>query len=153
MKQIHAYLNFNGRCREAMSFYKDCLGGELILQPIKGTPFEARCPAGTEHHIMHSALKGENFLIMASDMTPPEGIHSGNNFSLSLNCSSEDELRSSFDKLLEGGSVIEPIKVQFWGAVFGCLTDKFGIRWMFNYEISKPGQTAGKTIEQQTQLN
>jgi PhnB protein len=78
-------------------------------------------------------------MLMASDMIGPDGLNQGNNISLSLNCSSEEEIHSFFSKLSEGGKIIEPLKPQFWGAIFGCLEDKFGIRWMFNYE-TKPSQ-------------
>jgi len=71
---------------------------------------------------------------MGSDMVGPDGLKQGNNISLSLNCSSEEEINSFFSKLSTGGKVIEPVKAQFWGAFFGCIEDKFGIRWMFNYD-------------------
>ena len=132
MTQIHAYLNFNGNCREAMTFYKECLGGDLMLQSIEGTPFVAQCPAGKEHQIMHSSLMKDGLLLMASDMTGPDGYNQGNNMALSLNCSSEDEINSFFSKLSSGGKILDALKPQFWGAIFGCITDKFGIRWMFN---------------------
>jgi len=134
MAQINAYLNFNGNTREAMNFYKDCLGGELTLQTIEGSPFEAQCPAAIKHQIMHSALNKEGLILMASDMIAPDGLHPGNNVSLSLNCLSEDEINTYYSSLSVGGKIIEPLKPQFWGAIFGCLTDKFGIRWMLNYD-------------------
>jgi PhnB protein len=71
---------------------------------------------------------------MASDMNGPEGLHQGNNMALCVNCTSAEEINSYFDNLCEGGKVMEPLKEQFWGATFGALTDKFGIRWMFNYD-------------------
>lgn len=149
MTQITPYLNFNGNCREAMTFYKDCLGGELVLQPVKGTPMEAQCPAGKENEIMHSTLTGDGFLLMASDMLGPDGLRPGNNFSLTINCHSEEQIRSLFEKLSAGGHVFEPLRVQFWGALFGMLTDKFGTRWMLNYE--KKAQVA-ESLEKPTVL-
>jgi PhnB protein len=137
MIQINAYLNFNGNCREAMSFYKECLGGDLILQPVKGTPMEDQCPAGKENEILHSSLTGEGFLLMASDMIGKEGYQLGNNFGLSVNCTSEEHIHSLFNKLAEGGNVFMPVREQFWGALFGALSDKFGVRWMFNYDKPK----------------
>jgi PhnB protein len=133
MTEINPYLNFNGSCREAMNFYKECLGGELTLMAVKDTPAGAACQAGTENQIMHSSLVNDGFTIMATDMTGPEGLQQGNNFSLTVNCSSEEELNRVFDTLLAGGTVIEPLKLQFWGGIFGFGADKFGIRWMFNY--------------------
>jgi PhnB protein len=117
-----------------MGFYKDCLGGELTLQTIAGTPFEARCPEGMEHQIMHSSLVKNSLILMGSDMIGPGGLIPGNNISLSLNCSSEEEINSFFSRLSSGGKILDPLKAQFWGALFGCVEDKFGIRWMFNYD-------------------
>ena len=137
MTQIHAYLNFNGNCRDAMQFYKECFGGELLLQAIKDTPMEAQCPAGRENDIMHASLTGDGFVLMASDMIGPQGYRPGNNFSLSINCQSEEQLRSLFDKLSESGQVFMPVSEQFWGALFGALSDRFGTQWMLNYDKPK----------------
>ena len=91
MTQISAYLNFNGNCRDAMTFYKDCLGGELMLQTVEGSPIEAQCPAGLKHQILHSSLTKNALILMGSDMVGPGGLKKGNNISLSLSCSSEEE--------------------------------------------------------------
>ncbi|MFL5809928.1 MAG: VOC family protein, partial [Flavisolibacter sp.] len=92
MAQINAYLNFNGNCREAMSFYKDCLGGELMLQTVGDTPKEVQCPTAMKHQIMHSSLTKGQMLLMGSDMVGAEGFIKGNTMALSINCSSEDEI-------------------------------------------------------------
>ena len=134
MTQINAYINFSGNCREAMTFYKECLGGELTLQTVGGSPIEAQCPAGMKDDILHATLTKGVLLLMGSDMVGPGGLVKGNNIALSLNCSSEEEINTFFSKLSESGNIIDPLKVQFWGAMFGVLTDKFGIRWMLNYD-------------------
>ena len=135
MTQLNAYVGFNGKCREAMTFYKECLGGELTLQTVAETPIAAQCPQGMQQHIMHAGLtKNGVLLLMATDMTSSEGFHPGNNIALSLNCSSEEEINTFFAKLAEGGKIMENLKIQFWGAIFGALTDKYGISWMFNYD-------------------
>ena len=133
MTQIHAYLTFNGNCREAMQFYRDSIGGELTLQPVQGTPMEGQPCAGSEDAILHSSLTGDGFLLMASDMVGREGFRVGTNLSLSVNCSSEEQMQSFFTHLSSGGTVIEPIREQFWGDTFGALTDKYGVCWMFIY--------------------
>ena len=138
MTQINAYVNFSGNCREAMTFYKECLEGELTLQTVEGSPIEAQCPAAMKHQILHSTLmKDGSLLLMGSDMAGPEGITNGNNIALSVNCSSEKEINEFFSRLSDSGKIIDPLKEQFWGAIFGVLTDKFGIRWMFNYDKSQ----------------
>ncbi len=134
MTQINAYLGFNGDCREAMNFYKECLGGELTLQTVEGSPAEAQCPAAMKHQILHASLVKNGLILMGSDMVGPEGIIKGNTIALSLNCSSEEEINTFFSKLSSGGQIIDPLKMQFWGALFGVFTDKYGIRWMLNYD-------------------
>lgn len=71
---------------------------------------------------------------MATDCTTPEGYVKGNNVSLSLNCSSEEEINTFFSKLSEDGKILDSLKEQFWGAIFGALRDKYGIGWMLNYD-------------------
>ncbi len=139
MTQIDAYLNFNGNTRQAMTFYKECLGGELFLQTVAETPMADRCPEGMKNQIMHSSLTKGSVIIMASDMVGTDGLQVGNNISLSINCSSEQEVHDFFTNLSADGQIIEPLKEMFWGAIYGCVIDKFGIRWMFNFD------TKGKT--------
>lgn len=135
MTQVNAYVGFNGTCREAMNFYKECLGGEVMFQTFEDSPMKDQCPAGKENDILHSSLMRNNvLLLMGTDMVGPEGFTKGNNIALSLNCSSDDEINSFFSKLSEGGKIIEALKPQFWGAIFGVVKDKFGITWMLNYD-------------------
>jgi PhnB protein len=134
MAQINAYLNFDGNCREAMTFYKKCLGGELTVQTIEGSPIEFQCPVSMKHQVLHASLLKENLVLMASDMIEPEGFIKGNTIALSLNCNSEREIKTFFSRLSDGGKITHPLEKQFWGATFGVLTDKFGIKWMLNYD-------------------
>lgn len=134
MTQINAYLNFTGNCRQAMEFYKDCLKAELTLQTVAGSPAEQQCPAAMRDAILHSTLQKGALLLMGSDMSGPEGITPGNNIALSLNCSSEEEINDFFNKLSAGGQILHPLRAEFWGATFGVFIDKFGIRWMLNYD-------------------
>ena len=137
MTQINAYLNFNGNCREAMTFYQQCLGGELTLQTIEGSPVEAQCPVAMKDQILHASLLKETLVLMASDMTGPDGFIKGNTIALSLNCSSENEIKTFFSNLSSGGQISHPLEEQFWGATFGVLTDKYGTRWMLNYDKNR----------------
>lgn len=132
MNTISPYIGFNGRCREAMSFYQECLGGELELRQVAGSPMEQFWPAG-KNQIYHSSLSINGLLIMGSDMTGPGGQVKGNDISLAIGCSSEEEINSLFDKLGKGGTVMDELKEQFWGDIFGALEDKYGTRWMLNY--------------------
>ena len=139
MIQISPSLTFNGNCREAMNFYKETLGGDLNLMTVKETPMAAQCPTGMQDAVMHAMLASDSFALMASDMIMGGTYQPGNNFSLTINCKSEEQIHSLFNKLAEGGQVLEPVKEQFWGALFGMLTDKFGTRWMLNYDKPKAG--------------
>ena len=132
MTTINAYLNFNGQTREAMSFYKDCLGGELVMQKIAESPMAARMPSEMGAKILHSSLVKKSLVLMASDMMGNK-IVNGNSISLCVNCCSEEEISSFFHKLSVGGRIVEPLHQSFWGATFGSLTDKYGITWIFNY--------------------
>jgi PhnB protein len=133
MTQINAYLTFEGNCAEAMNFYKECIGGELTIHKVEGSPLEGQIPEGKEQ-VMHAQLAKGSLILMASDMLMDGEVLRGNAMALSLNCSSEEEIRSYFDKLSAGASKIEPLKIQFWGALFGMFTDKFGIRWLLNFD-------------------
>ncbi|HWB28466.1 MAG TPA: VOC family protein [Chitinophagaceae bacterium] len=134
MTTINAYIGFQGQCREAMEFYKDCIGGELSFITVADTPISAQCPESIQGQIMHSSLVKGPFVLMGTDMTAPGDYIKGNNVALSVNCSSGEEINNLFEKLSEGGKVIDSLKAQFWGALFGVLEDKYGIRWMLNYD-------------------
>lgn len=134
MTQINAYLTFNGNCREAMTFYKECLGGELLLQTVEGSPMEVQCPSAMKQNILHSTLTKGELVLMASDRLSSDEYIQSNSISLTINCSSEEEINTFYTKLSAGGKIREPLKIQFWGALFGVFTDKYGIQWMANYD-------------------
>ena len=132
MTQINAYLNFDGHTREAMSFYHQCLGGELVMQKVAESPMAAQLPGEMSAKILHSSLTKGNMVLMASDMLGRNTV-TGNNVMLCINCSSEEEINHFFNSLAAGGKIQDPLQQSFWGATFGKLTDKFGVHWMFNY--------------------
>jgi len=134
MTQINAYVGFNGQCREAMTFYQECLGGELFFQAIGESPIKDQFPVWMENQVLHSTLTKGPLLLMGTDCVGPEGYVKGNNFALSLNCSSKEEINTFYSKLSAGGVIMDPLKEQFWGALFGVFTDKFGIVWMLNFD-------------------
>jgi len=137
MTQINAYLNFNGNCREVMTFYQACLGGDLILQTIADAPFASQMPAEVQQNILHSSLTKGNLVLMGSDMLGAE-LQQGNSISLSITCSSDEEINTFFANLSAGGKVRDPLAMMFWGAKFGALTDKFGLNWILNYDKNQP---------------
>jgi PhnB protein len=134
MTQINSYVTFQGNCLEAMNFYKECIGGELDLQTVAGTPLEAECPPAMRNQILHAVLSKDALMLMGSDMIGPGGYVRGTDMALSLNCSSEAEINSFFNKLSAGGKILHELHSAFWGATFGALNDRFGIRWMLTYD-------------------
>ena len=132
MTHIHSYLTFNGNCREAMTFYQECLGGELTFQTIGESPLSKKMPKQMKDSILHATLTKEALILQGSDMVPQTGLLKGNSVSLSLNCSSEEEIKNVYAKLSSEGKADHPLEVTFWGALFGDLTDKYGNHWMLN---------------------
>ena len=127
------YLAFEGNCREAMSFYQSCLGGELHVQSFAGTPAAEGMPEEAQQGVLHARLANDNIVLLASDAGGHQ-LTQGNNIALSLHCGSTEEVTACFNKLSEGSTVTMPLAEAFWGATFGMLTDKFGIGWLLNYE-------------------
>lgn len=135
MSKVIPSLRFNdGRCREAMAFYKDCLGGgELNFMTAKGTPMESDMPADKLDLVMHSTLIKGDLKIIGSDMIMDKATY-GDGVGVMLECDSEDEIRSVFAKLSEGGEVFAPLEDMFWGAIYGMVTDKYGVEWSLNFQ-------------------
>ncbi len=137
MITITTYLTFNGNCREAMTFYKNCLGGELNFQTIGESPISEKMPEKMKKCILHSSLSKDRFELMASDMVEEKGLIKGNAVSLMLNCSSEQEIKEFYQKLSEDGKQTHPLETSFWGTLFGNLTDKYGNHWLLHYQNEK----------------
>lgn len=136
MATINAYLTFNGKCREAMMFYKECLGGELHLQTIGESPMAEQMPPQMKEHILHATLKKGDMVLMGSDMVSEDGLKKGNAVSMALSLGSEEEIRNCYGKLSDGGKANHPLENTFWGALFGDLTDKYGYHWILNFTPS-----------------
>lgn len=132
--QVSPYLTFNGNCRIAMSFYQKCLGGVLFFQTIGDSPLSDKMPRRMQNCILHSTLTLSGFSLAASDMVCENGLLKGNSVSLWLNCNSEKEIRSCYKKLSQGGKQTHPVEFNFYGALHGNLTDKFGNNWLVNFQ-------------------
>lgn len=134
---IVAYLTFDGSTEEAFNFYKSVLGGEFVsVQRFGDNPQGDQMSAEDKKKIMHITLKGDNnLLLMGNDHLEFMGSFiSGNNISLSIHPDSEEKADKLFNGLAAGGTAIMPISKVFWGAYFGMLVDKFGIKWLINHE-------------------
>lgn len=129
MTQLTPYLSFDGNCREAMEFYKSCLGGELNIQNVGESPMKDQMP-DKKDWVMHSQLSSNGIVLMASDLMMGGELHKGNNVTLTINGGTAEELKMFFEKLSEGGKVGQPLQETFFGT-YGDLTDKYGILWAF----------------------
>jgi len=133
--QVQVYLNFDGRCDEAVEFYRKTLGAEVqMLMRVKDSPEPPQpgvLPAGSENKVMHVAFRIGETTVMASD-----GYNRGeprfHGFSLSLSPADADAARRIFEALVDGGQVQMPLARTFWSPCFGMLTDRFGVGWMVN---------------------
>jgi PhnB protein len=135
MKQaIQPYLNFDGNCKEAMQFYQSLFGGELEIMSIAESPAKDQFPEELHNEILHSSLINGDMKLMASDMCGQGPLNQGNSITLSLDCSSKDEINNLYKQLSDGGQIIQELKVEFWGALFAMVVDKFGVRWMLSLE-------------------
>lgn len=133
MKSIDAYVFFENECREAMTFYQQCLGGELQFNTIGGSVAADHMPPEKHDLIMHASLTHGGVVLLAADNCMGGPLVKGKNMSLMLNCSSEEEVHDLYAKLSAGGQANHTPRVEFWGDVFGMLTDKFGVDWMISF--------------------
>jgi PhnB protein len=129
--QLEPYLFFHGRCEEALSFYKNCLGGEIVgLSRFAGSPMESQVDAGFRDKVMHASFVAGDVKFMASDGRPGDGSDGDDDIALSLATSDDAEGTRVFNALADGGEISMPLQEAFWGGKFGSLTDRFGVQWM-----------------------
>jgi len=137
MPAINPYLNFPGNTEDAFNFYKSVFGGEfLTLQRFKDTPDAGNLPPGVENQVMHVALPiGKNNILMGTDAPESMGfsLTVGTNQYICISPDSREEATKLFDGLSAGGKVEMDLQDMFWGAYYGSLTDRFGVKWMVNY--------------------
>ena len=128
--QVQPYLFFDGRCEEAIEFYRKALGAEVTgLMRFKDSPDPGMCPAGAGDKVMHASLRVGETTVMASDGRC-EGPPSFQGFALSLTVPNEAEAERLFGSLSAGGHVQMPLTKTFFSPRFGMLADRFGVSWM-----------------------
>ena len=134
MLGIKPYIAFKGDCAEAINFYKDKLGAEVLFSQTYGeSPMADKVGPENKDKIMHTSIKIGDSVIMACDNVFAESPTTvGDNISLAIGTSDVASADTMFEKLSEGGSIQMPMQETFWAERFGMLTDKFGIHWMFN---------------------
>jgi PhnB protein len=135
---VNPYLFFDGRCDEAIEFYRKTINAEpIMVNRYKDMPTEAKtqqCGApGDENKVMHARLRIGDLTIMMSD-GPCSGKFDG--FALSLTAASPAEAERLFAAMSAGGKVDMPMAKTFFSPAFGMLTDQFGVKWMVFVEPS-----------------
>ena len=132
---IDPYLFFNGRCEEAIEFYKSALGAEVeMLLRVKDSPDPpppGMYPPRSENKVMHASLRINGQLVMASDGCA-FGEVEFRGFSLSLSVADEAQADQVFNALAQGGTVQMPLGKTFYSPRFGMVADRFGVQWMIN---------------------
>ena len=130
---IHPYLNFNGRCEEALEFYRNALGAEVTaLMRFKDNPEPPQpgtCTPGSDNKVMHSSFRIGKVEVMASDCQCA-GQPNFQGFSLAVTVSNPAEAERFFAALEKGGQVQMPLSKTFFSPRFGVVADKFGLSWM-----------------------
>lgn len=131
--QVQPYLFFDGRCEEAIEFYRKALGAEVtMLMHYKDSPEPhepGMIPPGAENKVMHASLRIGETTVMASDGRCQEQPKF-QGFALSLAASDEAEAERLFTALADGGQVQMPLTKTFFSSRFGMVADRFGVGWM-----------------------
>jgi PhnB protein len=127
---VQPYLDFNGRCDEALEFYKKAVGAEVaVLMRWKDNPDKSMCTAENANKVMHSQFQIGDSTIMASDgrCTGKPNFHG---IALTISAQTEAEADKLFSGLADGGQVTMPLAKTFFSPKFGMVADKFGVGWM-----------------------
>jgi len=128
--QVQPYLSFEGRCEEAVEFYRKALGAEVtMLMRFKESPDPGMCSPGSLDKVMHMSFRIGDATLMASDGRCT-GQPNFQGISLSLTAPSDAEAERLFDSLADGGQVQMPLTKTFFSSRFGMVADRFGVPWM-----------------------
>jgi PhnB protein len=131
--QVQPYLFFDGRCEEAIEFYKKALGAKVeMLMRFKDSPEPPQPgmhPPGSENKILHASLRIGETIVMVSD-GHCQGKPNFQGFALSVTAAHDAEAERLFAALDDGGRVQMPLTKTFFSSRFGMTADRFGVLWM-----------------------
>ena len=128
--QIQPYLFFEGRCEEALEFYKKAIGAQVTaLMRYNDSPDQSMIAPGSADKVMHATLQIGQTTVMASDGRC-QGAPSFQGFAMSLTVPNETEAERKFASLGDGGQVQMPLTKTFFSPKFGMVADRFGVSWM-----------------------
>ena len=133
---LNIYLYYNGNCEDAMEFYKNATGATIDTIQRYGD-----APIGTgdsyKDKILHAVMTIYGTKVMCSDANETRHVTFGDNFSIALDFTSDEDIATAFEALSAGGNITMPLQDTFWGAKFGMCYDKYGVNWMFNFDKPK----------------
>lgn len=141
MSEVSTYLNFSHQTEAAFNFYKTVFGTEFLgdgfmrykdVPPAEGMPLIAPPDHNLIMHVALPIIGGHK--LMGSDTPESMGfkVDMGNNVCINLEVDTREETRRLFDALAAGGKVEQVLQDMFWGDYYGIVSDKFGVKWMFN---------------------
>jgi PhnB protein len=145
--QVQPYLFFEGRCDEAIEFYRRALGAEVnMLMRFKESPEPGMFRAEHADKVMHASLRiGDTTVLVSDGQCHGQGTFQG--FSLSLTARSDAEAERLFASLSEGGQVQMPMTTTFFASRFGMVKDRFGVSWMVYVPSSSPAHAGAQRSE------
>ena len=140
---LNPYLNFRNSAREAINFYQSVFGGTVQISTF--AEFQVSDDPAEKDLVMHSQLTTNSGLtIMAADVPAKMELSEGSAISVSLSGDDEPELTGYWEKLTNGGTVVEPLSKAPWGDSFGMVVDRFGVNWLVN--ITGPTNTGAAQV-------
>ena len=140
--QVQPYLFFEGRCEEAIEFYRKTLGAQVLMMmrfSDSPVPQQPGCPEVPGDKVMHATIRIGQTTLMASDGRAA-GKPKFEGFSLSLTAAHSAEAERLFNALAEGGQIQMPLATTFFSPRFGMVADRFGVSWMIIVEAKQPPQ-------------
>jgi PhnB protein len=138
--KVQNYLFYNGRCQEALDFYQQAVGAEVLFRMHYNESPEpcGPIPAGFESKIMHCSFRiGETELMAADGNSDAPAKFDG--FTLALQVKTIEQAERAFQALGDGGQTIMPLTETFYSPKFGMLADRFGVHWMILVESTQKG--------------
>jgi PhnB protein len=130
--ELNAYLVFNGKCREAFTFYERCFGGKIeAIMTVGESPMAEQAPPDQRNNVIHARMVVDGKVLMGSD-APAAMYEQPKGFSVTITVDDPGRAERLFNELAQGGSIRMPLQQTFWSPRFGMLVDRFGIPWMIS---------------------
>lgn len=137
---IVPYLVTNGNGQEAVKFYQEALGAEVVsLQTFGDMPANPEYPLPEEakNRVLNAQMQIGNAKLMLSDTFPGQPFQLGSQVTIALMVDNPSEAQTIFEKLQADGKVTMPLQETFWSPAYGQVTDKFGVEWQVSTEVKK----------------